>query len=89
MTQETQTTDEQKQMDRAEREAAMAELRKSIRRSEYSYKSIAGYAGVSQGWVGLVMRGSYPSYRAFLLPKNIRVALAAHGFKVNEILWTY
>lgn len=73
----------------AKRKLALDKLRTSVKKSRFTYSDIAQSIGVSTGWVGNVLRGNYPSYKAHFLPKNIRVALEKLNFDIAKILVTY
>lgn len=72
-----------------ERKRDMDALRAAVRSSAYTYQTIASRSGKTSGWVGEVLRGNYPYRGAYMLPKNIRIALEQTGFSVPESLWTF
>lgn len=72
-----------------ERIEAMSQLRATLKARKITHKNIGWMAGVSPGWVGVVIRGGYPYHQAYRLPKNIRVSIQGFGVDVPEVLWTF
>ena len=57
------------------RQAEMALVRSRLKERKISYRRLADYTGKSTGWVGIVLRGGFPYYQAFQMPKNIADAM--------------
>jgi hypothetical protein len=67
-----------------EGEQEMAIVRTQLKGRRITYAMIAHNCHKTAGWVGEVLRGNFPHYHAYHMPKNIAVAIERLGIELPE-----
>lgn len=67
---------------------AMRDLKKQLRSAKMTQVQLANNCGKSPGWIGNILRGNYPYYQDYRLPRYLYTWFKIAKFNIDSCLKT-